>query len=96
MGAQSIGRIEGELCQIWSEILQRDEVGVDDSFVALGGESLPAARVLLEIRERFRVEISLSQFYAARTVRKLALLIESLLARGGDPGQDENSDEGFL
>ena len=83
----SAASVERELCQIWSEVLQRDEVGVDDGFAALGGESLRAARGLAEICERFRVEISLSQFYAARTVRKLALLIESRPGRGGDSGQ---------
>lgn len=94
-------RIERELSQIWREALQTDEVGVDDGFSALGGESLTAARVLQEIKERFEVEVSLSQFYATRTVSGLTRLIGGLLAQRQAVSLEQAADagdaeEGFL
>ncbi|MBI5651227.1 MAG: AMP-binding protein [Chloroflexi bacterium] len=41
--------LETRLAQIWSELLDLDEVGVHDNFFALGGDSLLAMNLVLQI-----------------------------------------------
>ena len=39
--------LQKELCAIWSEILEIDQVGITDNFFKIGGHSLKAVLVLL-------------------------------------------------
>ena len=45
--------IEAGLAHLWSRLLQRDRVGLDDDFFALGGNSLLAAEMLAHARVMF-------------------------------------------
>ena len=44
--------LERLLAELWCEVLELDEVGRDDSFFDLGGDSLQAMRVSARARER--------------------------------------------
>jgi acyl carrier protein len=72
-----------ELAAIWAGILRVPRVAADDSFYDLGGDSLAAARVLTEVRKRFRVTIPLDQLYDVRTVRAMAARVAA--ATQGSP-----------
>jgi acyl carrier protein len=63
------------LARIWTEILEKDYVGVDDNFFDLGGHSLLATQVLSRIRDRLDVEISLPFFFDKPTIAQLAQVI---------------------
>ena len=52
-------------------------VGREDSFFALGGNSLSAARLMFRIREVFDVELGLAVFYAAPTLAACAAAIDA-------------------
>jgi hypothetical protein len=78
--------VEVLLAAVWSEILQREPVGVHDSFLELGGHSLLATRVLSRIRDLFQVELPLPAFFAGPTV---AALSQALTAREPRPGWTE-------
>jgi amino acid adenylation domain-containing protein len=56
----------------WCEVLGRPQVGLDDDFFALGGQSLLAAQVLARLRRTLGLELSLAAFFAAPTPRQLA------------------------
>ncbi|MDX9952961.1 MAG: AMP-binding protein [Anaerolineae bacterium] len=43
--------LEQQLADIWAELLELDEVGVEDDFFALGGDSLAALRMALAVEE---------------------------------------------
>lgn len=49
--------------------------GPDDSFFALGGDSLAAVRVLAQVRERYGVRVSLGEMFTSGTPRELAALV---------------------
>jgi amino acid adenylation domain-containing protein len=75
---------ETTLAKIWAEVLGLEDVGVRDNFFDLGGHSLLAMRVLSRIRDHFRMELPLAQFFEMPTIAASADYIEkSLLARGG-------------
>jgi amino acid adenylation domain-containing protein len=63
---------EEKLAQIWSEVLDLDEVGVYDSFFDLGGDSLKATLMSFRVFDEFHVELSMLFFIETPTVVKIA------------------------
>ncbi|GAA3708691.1 hypothetical protein GCM10022224_087730 [Nonomuraea antimicrobica] len=59
------------LAELWSEVLELDEVSVDDEFYALGGNSLRAVRVMMRAHE-LGMEIPVELVLGEHTVRQLA------------------------
>ena len=53
---------ERTLLQIWSEVLNTDQIGIDDDFLGLGGDSLAAMRCINRIIATFAVEVPLDLF----------------------------------
>ncbi|MEH1805764.1 amino acid adenylation domain-containing protein [Nostoc sp.] len=70
--------IEEILTQIWTQALKVDQVGIYDNFFELGGHSLLATQLVSRIRNIFKVELPLREFFARTTVAKLARSIEQL------------------
>ncbi len=64
------------LVEIWSEVLGVADVGRDDDFFELGGNSLSTIQVAFQIRKAFGVELPLRTFFRAPTVAQLAARIE--------------------
>ncbi len=80
--------VEQRVAAIWAEVLGQEQVSLDDGFLASGGHSLDATRMLARLREAFRVQLSLPQLFAASTPAALAAAVEAALrpARGRDGG----------
>ncbi len=68
---------EAGIAEVWAEVLKRERVGVTDDFLALGGHSILAIRVLGKLARRFGVRLSLRTLFDARTVAALAREIET-------------------
>jgi acetoacetyl-CoA synthetase len=73
--AAAVGELEQALIALWQELLQRPEVGLDDSFFDLGGHSLLAFTMLARLRSMAIAEPTMSAFFAAPTLRGLAGLV---------------------
>jgi amino acid adenylation domain-containing protein len=67
---------ERRLAEIWSEVLEVEEIGVHDNFFALGGHSLMAVRLFSEIERRLGVRIPLAALFQTATIAGLAELID--------------------
>jgi amino acid adenylation domain-containing protein len=67
---------ETRLAQIWCEVLKRDQVGVHDNFLELGGHSLFAIRMLGKITKSFGVRLPLRTLFESPTVAALGELID--------------------
>ena len=72
------GEIEEELAQIWSETLKVSNVGCNDSFIELGGDSLLATTVLHKIQDVFGVELPLRIIFELQTIRAIAEEIDNI------------------
>ena len=67
--------VEQRIAQIWAEILGLDQIGIDDDFFQLGGDSLQASRIISRVIDAFRVDIPLSALFDAPTVSAMASVV---------------------
>ncbi|NPD68729.1 amino acid adenylation domain-containing protein [Lichenicola cladoniae] len=67
---------ERQLFVIWQAVLGRQGIGIHDNFFGLGGDSLSAAQMLVEIAETFSVEIPLDSLFRAATIADLASVLD--------------------
>jgi len=67
--------IQGELVKIWSDILRVATVGIYDNFFQLGGDSILAARIVNQVRELLKVDLSFIFFFQEPTLAKMADLV---------------------
>ncbi|WP_405567359.1 amino acid adenylation domain-containing protein [Streptomyces sp. NBC_01167] len=68
---------EHALAAIYAEVLGLDQVGIDDDFFAIGGDSIRSIQVVSRAKAQ-GIEVSARQIFESRTVAELAEL-----ARGG-------------
>jgi acyl carrier protein len=81
---------EKQLAEIWAKLLGLTEIGVNDSFIELGGYSLLAIQMNFQIRKEFGIEISLVEFLTdGLTISGLANQIEEALIKQADPHEIE-------
>ncbi len=55
----------------WQEVFGLGTIGIRDDFVALGGHSLMATQIVARLRKRLGVDVSLPEFFEARTIENL-------------------------
>jgi aryl carrier-like protein len=77
--------LERALADIWGEVLDLDEIGVDDEFLELGGDSLLAMQVATRVREACGLDVPIQALFEAPTVAQMALTVVASAA-GRAPG----------
>jgi fatty-acyl-CoA synthase len=76
------GPIMGEVTRLFETVLGTGEIGPDDDFIRLGGDSLSALRLFVEVERRYGLKLPVDEFFERPTV---AHLVE-LITRTGDEG----------
>ncbi|MES9525329.1 amino acid adenylation domain-containing protein [Streptomyces capoamus] len=66
------GVVEGQVAEVWSELLGVTRVGRDDDFFALGGDSLLATRLLTRLRATGLHGADLGRLFTAPALRDFA------------------------
>jgi amino acid adenylation domain-containing protein len=77
---------EEVLASLCADVLGIDRIGIYDDFFECGGHSLLATQVCARIRESFKVELSLLEFFIEPKIATLASLIEQ---RGASSPDDD-------
>ncbi|MCG8669770.1 MAG: amino acid adenylation domain-containing protein, partial [Pseudomonadales bacterium] len=75
--------VERTIAQIWSVVLNVEEVGIYDNFFDLGGHSLLATQVASRARKAFNANIQLRDLLGEPTIASIAMQVEKLIRQGG-------------
>ena len=67
---------EQMVAEMWKRVLQIEQVGVEDNFFDLGGDSLKAQRILAQIERELGISIPVRIAFANPTVARLSLHID--------------------
>src|SRR5437660_2901198 len=73
---------ERQLAEIWEELLEVEEVGIEQNFFELGGHSLLVLQVIARIRRIFEVELPVRSLFEAPTIAGLADELQKARAQG--------------
>jgi thioesterase domain-containing protein/NAD(P)-dependent dehydrogenase (short-subunit alcohol dehydrogenase family) len=87
---------ETELAAMWQELLGVAQVGVNDDFFELGGQSLIAVRLFHRMGKKYKIEFPLATLFEAPTIAQCAQLLRARLgvatpAQGAPGSQPEHS-----
>ena len=75
--------LESALAAIWSEVLGLDDIGIDEPLLALGGDSVHAARIAARAAVAFGLDLPVGVAVEAGTVAQMAKAIAMARAAGG-------------
>ncbi|QPB84824.1 SDR family NAD(P)-dependent oxidoreductase [Pseudoalteromonas rubra] len=71
--------LEHKLVALWAEYLGFEQIGIFDSMLELGGDSLVAIQMLAKAKQMFSVELEPAAFFEDPTIDNLAFMIEEQL-----------------
>ncbi|WP_420643179.1 amino acid adenylation domain-containing protein [Candidatus Leptofilum sp.] len=79
--------LEERIADIWQDVLGINQVGMEDGFFELGGDSLLAMQVLNRTREATQAKLSFRHLFERQTVAKLAELVAEPAEPTSTPSQ---------
>jgi amino acid adenylation domain-containing protein len=65
-------KVEAQLAQIWSALLERQKIGIHDNFFDLGGHSLLAVKLLSLVQQELGQQLALRSLFQNPTIAQLA------------------------
>ena len=69
--------IENKLFDIYSKVLNITNFGINDDFFDLGGDSLMAIRLSIEISNSFNIDINVQEIFDNNTIKKIAQILDT-------------------
>ena len=66
---------EARIATMWKSLLGVEQVGVHDDFFSLGGNSMTASRLLIQIQDAFDIELPFAKLFEATSVAALSELV---------------------
>jgi acyl-CoA synthetase (AMP-forming)/AMP-acid ligase II/acyl carrier protein len=78
---------ERMVAEIWTKVLAIADIGLDDDFFELGGDSLSAMRIAVEIHKAMGVDLTLSQLLSHPTVAEFARAVTDARLQALDPAR---------
>ncbi|WP_433769677.1 non-ribosomal peptide synthetase [Pseudomonas putida] len=77
--------LQNLIANVWCEQLQVKQVGADDHFFLLGGNSIAATQVVARLRETLGLELNLRLLFEAPTLAAFADVVARQQQDGGSP-----------
>lgn len=70
---------EQQLATLWQEVLGIEQVGINDNFFALGGDSMMGTQIMAQAKT-YGLEMTPAQFFQYQTIAELGALVAELLS----------------
>ncbi len=67
--------LQEKLAKIWGEVLNREQIGITDSFFEMGGHSLNAIMISSRVSQELNIELPLMIIFENPTIKQLAEFI---------------------
>ncbi len=74
--------VEKVMATLWRQLLGFKDVGADDDFFQLGGDSLKGLTVLSRIHRRLNVKVPIEEMFAKPTIRALSKYVDDRRSAG--------------
>ncbi|MFG2058172.1 SDR family NAD(P)-dependent oxidoreductase [Micromonospora sp. NPDC048930] len=84
------GGLAAVIAAVWRDNLGVDDIGVDDDFFELGGNSLVAVQLIAAMRKAVGVQLPMRSLFERPTIAELAALIEQM--RAEEPAEPTAAD----
>jgi acyl carrier protein len=85
MAAAAHTGTEKTLLQIWSDVLNKGDIGIHDDFLGLGGDSMAAMRCMNRISAAFGVELPIDLFLIESA--DIAVVAAAIAGMKSDPAR---------
>jgi len=85
--------LEKSIAAICRKVLGITEIGIDDIFFELGGDSLLALQVVTGLKKELSIEVPVATLYEQLTIRSLASTLPNGNGGGGESNQTVRSDD---
>ncbi len=82
-------RDQQEMAAVWRQILGHDQIGLDDGFFELGGDSFLALRLIRQVEQTFGVRVALLDLYRHPTITQLVEHLETRRGSVGGPARPD-------
>uniref|UniRef100_UPI0026310E98 phosphopantetheine-binding protein n=1 Tax=uncultured Shewanella sp. TaxID=173975 RepID=UPI0026310E98 len=69
---------ERQLCEIWQAVLGLEQVGINDNFFRIGGDSISAIRLNAKAREVANIDIPVVKLFSHPRIAELALELKAI------------------
>ena len=69
--------LQRKVAEVWQRVLAIEEIGINDDFFELGGNSLVATQLVMEMREAFTTSVPLRDFFETPTVAAVSAVLET-------------------
>ena len=76
--------VQERLVEIWQRLMGIEPIGIYDDFFELGGHSLLATEMMAQVRQTFRLDLTLRRFFQTPHIAGLAELIDIVRAETGE------------
>ncbi|MEM7602404.1 MAG: phosphopantetheine-binding protein, partial [Verrucomicrobiota bacterium] len=100
VGAASVGErvkprtdTEQQIWDIFSRNFDSEDIGVTDQFFEMGGDSLMALRIVVDVSEAFKREIAVDAFLTHPTIEQLAAYLEGDTPKADSAAETESANE---
>jgi len=77
-----LSSLEIDILSLWQKVLGMEQIGAEDDFLSLGGDSIQASSILLTMNERYGIGFLMEDFFSAPTISALAEIIQEKIDSG--------------
>jgi len=73
---QPESELEKQIANIWIDLLGLKEIGVNDNFFEVGGDSLLATQTIARLKELYTINLPIDELLEEPTIRNIAKMVE--------------------